>query len=51
VYCGCCPYKNCPNARPAIALLKSMKFTNYHLLDLPTNIRTDWIARGYPVNP
>jgi len=29
--------------------LKSMKFTNYHLLDLPHNIKTDWIAKGYPV--
>jgi hypothetical protein len=49
VYCGCCPYEHCPNTRPAIALLKRMAFTNYHLLDLPNNIKTDWIARGYPV--
>ncbi|MDQ6902421.1 MAG: rhodanese-like domain-containing protein [Bacteroidota bacterium] len=48
IYCGCCPYEHCPNVRPAIALLKSMKFTNYHLLDLPHNIKTDWIAKGYP---
>ena len=49
IYCGCCPYEHCPNVRPAIALLKSMEFTNYHLLDLPHNIKTDWIAKGYPV--
>jgi hypothetical protein len=48
IYCGCCPYEHCPDVRPAIALLKSMKFTNYHLLDLPHNIKTDWIAKGYP---
>jgi thiosulfate/3-mercaptopyruvate sulfurtransferase len=48
IYCGCCPFEHCPDVRPAIALLKSMKFTNYHLLDLPHNIKTDWIAKGYP---
>jgi len=48
IYCGCCPFERCPNVRPAIALLQSMQFTNYHLLDLPHNIKTDWIAKGYP---
>ncbi|HXR83003.1 MAG TPA: hypothetical protein VN722_01755 [Hanamia sp.] len=48
IYCGCCPFDHCPNVRPAIDLLKQMKFTNYHLLDLPHNIKTDWIAKGYP---
>jgi len=49
VYCGCCPYEHCPNVRPAIELLKEMKFTNYKLLDLPHNIRIDWINKGYPI--
>lgn len=49
IYCGCCPYEHCPNVRPAIAVLQSMQFTNYHLLDLPKNIKADWIAKGYPV--
>ena len=48
VYCGCCPYEHCPNVRPAIALLKEMNFTNFLLLDLPHNIKTDWIDKGYP---
>lgn len=48
IYCGCCPFDHCPNVRPAIALLNEMKFTNYHLLNLPHNIKTDWIAKGYP---
>lgn len=48
IYCGCCPFAKCPNVRPAIASLKEMKFTNYHLLNLPNNIKTDWIAKGYP---
>ncbi len=49
VYCGCCPFEHCPNVRPAIDVLQKMKFTNYHLLNLPHNIKTDWIAKGYPV--
>lgn len=49
IYCGCCPYEHCPNVRPAIQVLKEMKFTNYKLLDLPHNIKVDWISKGYPV--
>ncbi|MEO6948085.1 MAG: rhodanese-like domain-containing protein [Ginsengibacter sp.] len=48
IYCGCCPYAHCPNVRPAIAALKEMHFTNFHLLDLPQNIKADWISKGYP---
>jgi hypothetical protein len=50
VYCGCCPFDHCPNARPAVAALKELGFTNFYLLDLPHNIRKDWIEKGYPVN-
>lgn len=50
IYCGCCPFEHCPNVRPAIALLKDMKFINYQLLNLPNNIKTDWIDKGYPVS-
>ena len=49
IYCGCCPYEHCPNVRPAIQLLKDLKFTNFKLLDLPHNIKIDWMNKGYPV--
>ena len=49
IYCGCCPFEHCPNVRPAIDVLKEMSFTNYYLLDLPDNIRINWIDKGYPV--
>ena len=48
IYCGCCPFEHCPNVRPAISLLNKMNFTNYRLLDLPKNIKIDWIDKGYP---
>lgn len=49
IYCGCCPFEHCPNVRPAIAALKALQFTNYKLLNLPKNLKTDWIDKGYPV--
>lgn len=48
VYCGCCPFEHCPNVRPAMALLRDMHFTNYKLLNLPHNLKTDWLDKGYP---
>lgn len=48
IYCGCCPFDHCPNVRPAIAYLKGQGYTNYHLLNLLHNIKTDWISKGYP---
>ncbi len=50
IYCGCCPFKDCPNIRPAFSLLNSMKFTNHKLLNLPRNLKADWINHGYPMN-
>ena len=50
VYCGCCPFASCPNVRPAMELLKNMQFTNYSLLNLPQNIKVDWIDKNYPLN-
>ena len=49
IYCGCCPFKPCPNIRPAFNLLNEMKFTNHKLLNLYHNFKTDWIDKGYPV--
>jgi hypothetical protein len=50
IYCGCCPFEHCPNIRPAFSLLNKMKFTNHQLLNLPKNIKVDWIDKGYPKN-
>ena len=49
IYCGCCPFEHCPNVRPAIAVLKEMPFADFKLLNLPKNLKTDWIDKGYPV--
>lgn len=49
IYCGCCPFENCPNVRPAFELLNEMKFTNHSLLNLSHNLKVDWIDKGYPM--
>ncbi len=49
VYCGCCPWDHCPNIRPAFALLREMKFRDAKAVYIPTNMHTDWIEKGYPV--
>jgi hypothetical protein len=50
IYCGCCPFSECPNIRPAFRLLNEMGFKNHRLLNLPQNIQEDWISKGYPMN-
>lgn len=49
VYCGCCPFSRCPNIRPAVNMLKTMGFTNGKLLNIPTNLKQNWIDKGYPL--
>jgi hypothetical protein len=31
--------------------MKAMGFSNGKLLNLPTNLKQNWIAKGYPVEP
>jgi hypothetical protein len=49
VYCGCCPWTNCPNVKPAMALLKQMGFTRAKAMYLETGFAKDWTDKGYPV--
>lgn len=49
IYCGCCPFAKCPNIRPAFHELKKLGFTNVKLLNLTTNLKTNWIEKGYPL--
>lgn len=49
VYCGCCPYRNCQNVKPASKAIRASGRSNVKYLDLPTNFKTDWTKLGYPV--
>ena len=48
VYCGCCPMVKCPNIRPAYRTLKELGFNHIRVLDIPTNMHTDWYEKNYP---
>lgn len=50
LYCGCCPFKDCPNIRPAFSLLNSLGYKNHKLLNIRNNIKTDWIDMNYPTD-
>jgi thiosulfate/3-mercaptopyruvate sulfurtransferase len=49
LYCGCCPFQNCPNIRPAFSLLTKKGYKNHFLLNLPKNLKADWIDKGFPM--
>jgi thiosulfate/3-mercaptopyruvate sulfurtransferase len=49
IYCGCCPWKDCPNVRPAFAELKKLGFKNLRVLDIPQTFGEDWVKKGFPV--
>ena len=50
LYCGCCPFEKCPNIRPAFKSLIALGYKNTKLLNIPKNIKVDWIDKGYPIN-
>jgi len=49
LYCGCCPWQECPNIRPAFEALKTMGFTNVKVVHMADNFGSDWAQKGYPV--
>jgi len=51
IYCGCCPMVKCPNIRPAYRVLREMGFTHVRVLDIATNMHTDWFSKNYPAEP
>jgi hypothetical protein len=50
IYCGCCPLFKCPNVRPAFRLLAAEGYTNIRVLNLKTNLQTDWVDKKYPMD-
>jgi rhodanese-related sulfurtransferase len=50
LYCGCCPFDKCPNIRPAVAALNELGFTRVKAMMIETNLKTDWIDKGYPTD-
>jgi len=49
LYCGCCPWNQCPNILPAFKALRAMGFTQLKVLSIVTDFPTDWVQKGFPV--
>jgi len=49
IYCGCCPWSQCPNVRPAYAALHKQGFKKLKVLYIADNLGTNWVNKGYPV--
>ncbi len=49
LYCGCCPWNRCPNIRPAFRALREMGFAGLKVLFLESDLATDWVQKGFPV--
>ena len=49
IYCGCCPWSDCPNVNPAYRELRFMGFRNVKILYIANNFGKDWVEKGYPV--
>ena len=49
IYCGCCPWGDCPNMAAAYDALRALGFKQVKALFIADNFGTDWINKGYPV--
>jgi hypothetical protein len=49
LYCGCCPWDKCPNAKPAYDALHAMGFTNVKVVHIATDFGANWLNAGLPV--
>jgi thiosulfate/3-mercaptopyruvate sulfurtransferase len=49
IYCGCCPWSNCPNIAAAYKELHGLGFTQVKALYIADNFGDDWVNQGYPV--
>jgi hypothetical protein len=49
LYCGCCPWTDCPNVQPAFRVAKATGRSNIRVLYITGNLERDWVAKGLPI--
>jgi hypothetical protein len=49
IYCGCCKLVDCWNIHEADKILTSLGYTNYKILNMPTDFNADWVDKKYPL--
>ena len=48
IYCGCCPWKKCPNIAAAYDALQEMGFKNVKVMFIAVDFGTNWVDQGFP---
>jgi len=48
IYCGCCPWKKCPNIAAAYDALQALGFTNVKVMHIAEDFGTNWVDKGFP---
>ncbi len=49
LYCGCCPWTDCPNIAAAYGALHALGFARVKVLYIAENFGDNWVKLGYPV--
>lgn len=49
IYCGCCKLEDCWNIHEADKILSASGYTDYKILNLPTDFYKDWADKNYPL--
>jgi hypothetical protein len=48
IYCGCCPWRKCPNIAAAYDELQRLGFKNVKVIHISEDFGTDWVDKGFP---
>lgn len=48
IYCGCCPWTNCPNIAAAYDALQDLGFKNVKVIYIADDFGTNWVDQGFP---
>ena len=48
IYCGCCPWRKCPNIAAAFDALHELGFKNVKVIYFADDFGTNWVDMGYP---
>jgi len=48
IYCGCCPWRKCPNIAAAYDALLARGFKNVKVIYFADDFGTNWVDQGYP---
>lgn len=48
IYCGCCPWRKCPNIAAAYDALQQLGFTHVKVMHIAEDFGTDWVDKGFP---